>query len=141
MGKYLSFRGRCGRRNFAFTWLILEFILCILSVVCGFVLGYHGINIIKSICLGVLGIFAFFVNWAMLANFIKRLHDFNYSGWLCLLPVMVLSLVMLTTIFNIFISWRTLIKDCCTIINILFVIVLFVIPGSKCENNYGPVPK
>ena len=102
-----SFQGRIGRANFVLWWLLGSF--SALAIVLGFV---QLDAIFGEIGLSVMGVvlcipLLLFV-WSL---YVRRLHDFNASGW-----------------------WSVLFLV--PYLGALFVLPLFVIPGTEGLNRY-----
>jgi len=100
---YLNINGRCSRKIY---WLV--------GVLPFFLLGILGFFISNALQLN--DTFFFVINllvlWPILAMQIKRLHDINLTGWLCLITVVPL-------------------------VGFVFSIVIGLIPGKNEDNKYA----
>lgn len=123
-----SAKGRFGRLSYL-AWLFITSVLYSSALMIVLLLGMitiatHGTSITSigeflSTALGIMTTLFFIIVMIgavvlSLIVCIRRLHDLNKSGWLCL-------------IFLI------------PIINVIFGLYLMLAPGTKGENNYGPV--
>jgi uncharacterized membrane protein YhaH (DUF805 family) len=86
-----------------------------------------------SVSLGLLILFNFGIKTK-----IKRLHDINLSGWICLLPFILEISLVISLIFKSYMS-----TDFCLVSKFLFVgivplfnILLLLIPSSKSKNKF-----
>ncbi|HRK56447.1 MAG TPA: DUF805 domain-containing protein [Burkholderiaceae bacterium] len=110
-------RGRVGRlRLLAFNsaaYLIFWLLMGLTAgVTVAFVGGRDAVGVGAFIIMLAMGA-VFFVFSAL--QLIKRCHDLNWSGWLWLLAIL-------------------------PIVNLIFVLMLLLIPGKKTANRYGPPP-
>ncbi len=102
LGQYFTFRGRKNRAQY---WRFIGF-----AFVTGFCVGlFSGGNE------GLIGLFVLTFVWPSISNAVRRLHDFNRSGWwwwlCCIQPI----------------GW-------------LVAIIIGLIGGTKGDNDYGPEP-
>lgn len=121
--KVLSFSGRIGRlRYIAYSFGMMSMVAIIGIVLAILVpaLAESGNEEALNLVAGFIGLFMIllyvFVIVASIVFTIRRLNDFNVTGWLCLLTLV-------------------------PIINIVFSFVLWFIPGTQGENQYGLPPK
>ena len=147
-GKFLVFhfwvRGRLNRLSY-FVWFLASFLI------------FYAICIPLVEIMGVFGMSLSMLLWVWIGttNSIKRLHDMNLSGWwICLLYLSLMPLFLISTIFNImgFRHITPLTYDFNGFILsrvgsfywvflglfIVEVIFLFVAPGKKGDNRFGP---
>ena len=82
-------------------------------------------DFVYSLFLIVLRLFQLFLFASILIQIVRRLHDFNFSGWYLLL--------LLFSIFSIF-------SRVFLIIPLLFFVILLFLKGSSGKNNYGDEP-
>lgn len=112
-----SSNGRFGRLSYL-AWSGLTFLILIASLgLFKFFLMSEVIEVTKTLSLVLMCIFLIICLLIMYLNIIfmiKRLHDFDQTGWLFLLNFV-------------------------PIINFLFTICLLVMPGSEKRNQYGAV--
>lgn len=101
---YINFNGRIARHQFWMVVLYSALIGTVLDIIP--VLGYaYAIALaIPAVCM-----------------FIRRLHDFDVSGW------WVIALAVIATLIPI--------------LGFLFVLLVFALPGDKKANTYGNVQK
>ena len=102
LGQYFTFRGRKTRAQY---WRFIGF-----AFVTGFCVGlFSGGNE------GLIGLFVLTFVWPSISNAVRRLHDFNRSGWwwwlCCIQPI----------------GW-------------LVAVIIGLIGGTKGDNDYGPEP-
>jgi uncharacterized membrane protein YhaH (DUF805 family) len=108
---YFSFQGRTGRQAY---WIFYFLPVFLIGVVLGFL--SEVLRLPSRNLLAVLIVLAPFIVWIHAAVSVKRLHDFNRSGWwaiLCFVPYL----------------------------NYVAVPVLGVIPGKTGSNSYGDDPR
>lgn len=116
--KVFSFNGRIGRLRYLAYSMGLMFIWFLVMMLLGISAPemQAGGQETVAIAVGVFAIlFYFFLLVASLVLAIRRLNDFDASGWL--------SLLMLVPI-----------------INFILLLVLWFKPGTKGENSFGPQP-
>lgn len=148
VGKFLVFhfwvKGRLNRLSY-FVWFLASFpifyAICIPLVE---IMGVFGMSLSMLLWL-----------WIGTTNSIKRLHDMNLSGWwICLLYLSLMPLFQISMIFNImgFRHITPLTYDFNHFILsrigsfywlfvgllVVEVIFLFVAPGKKGDNRFGP---
>ena len=99
---WLTFRGRKNRMQY---W---QFIVMVIAayVACSIFSGGNEI---------VLGIFGIVIAWSSLSNIIRRLHDFNRSGWWWILA-------------------------CIPYVGWIIAVAIGLIKGTDGDNDYGPEP-
>jgi uncharacterized membrane protein YhaH (DUF805 family) len=70
---------------------------------------------------------------------IKRLHDINLSGWICLIPFILEVSLVISLIFKSYVSTDFGLASIFLFVGIvpLFNILLLSIPGSKSKNKFG----
>ena len=148
VGKFLVFhfwvKGRLNRLSH-FVWFLASFLI------------FYAICIPLVEIMGVFGMSLSMLLWGWIGttNSIKRLHDMNLSGWwICFLYLSLMPLFLISTIFNImgFRHITPLTYDFNGFILsrigsfywvflglfIVEVIFLFVAPGKKGDNRFGP---
>ena len=117
--------GRIGRAEYinlsSLYTLIYIIIFAILTIV-------FDLNLDSAILIGLMGIFYYFF---ILKIWVRRLHDINLNGYWGLLS-------LLPWIFIISGSSSLILAG--NIINLLFALILFFLPGTKGENLYGDQP-
>ncbi|MBL4596312.1 MAG: DUF805 domain-containing protein [Robiginitomaculum sp.] len=86
---FFSFKGRLNAADFQRSAIILIVIGAVLNIVPYF-LGSMAI---------ILGVLSLVLIWPWLALWIKRYHDANKSGWMVLLPIVVLIVLGIGTSF------------------------------------------
>jgi len=73
---------------------------------------------------------------ALILTQVRRLHDFNASGWWAaaatLFPVVAFALTVVTTLENAALAGSGIV--------LVLIIVIGAIPGSPGENRFGPPP-
>lgn len=109
---YANFTGRARREEFWFynlAGLIISIVLMIIDQVSGFTFG-----LAKTGILGLIYNLAIFLPG--LAVSVRRLHDVNKSGWLCLVLLIPL-------------------------IGAIWLLILFCKKGDEGRNSYGEDPK
>ena len=92
-------KGRTNRKDFWFAILGLVLVylgvLLLSGVIIGICMSIFGdksfaVNVITTIIVIIISIWAIVSSWALLMMEIRRLHDINKSGWwilLCLIPI------------------------------------------------------
>jgi len=101
---YINFNGRISRHQFWMVVLYSALIGTVLDIIPMLGYAYAIALAIPSVCM-----------------FIRRLHDFDVSGW------WVIALAVIATIIPI--------------LGFLFVLLVFALPGDKKANTYGAVQK
>jgi uncharacterized membrane protein YhaH (DUF805 family) len=127
--KFLNYDGRINRTDFFWRTLLFSFIFYI-------IINKHNedpFSVDGSVSLGLLILFNFGIKTK-----IKRLHDINLSGWICLLPFILEISLVISLIFKSYMS-----TDFCLVSKFLFVgivplfnILLLLIPSSKSKNKF-----
>ncbi len=86
----------------------------------------------------VFGILLFLFNFGIKTK-IKRLHDINLSGWICLIPFILEVSLVISLIFKSYVSTDFGLASIFLFVGIvpLFNILLLIIPGSKSKNKFG----
>ncbi|MBE8949579.1 MAG: DUF805 domain-containing protein [Quinella sp. 3Q1] len=115
LNKVYTTEGRLNRLSFYkfyFTWLLV-------SAVVGFILGFIGGFLSgdpQSVLVTVpTGIWSFIAGIGSMMISVRRLHDLNKSGWWLLLALV-------------------------PVVNIFFLVYIFVMPGTGGWNKYGADP-
>jgi len=144
---FFSYRGRIGRQTYIFLSLILT-ICSLLLIVGGLGLFYtflkkgffNTINLSEKWPVGVLLILSsVLVNVLFSFIAVKRLHDIQWSGWLCLL-------LFLHPTYKLFYQYmlngiRILEVELLILgISVIMYIILLFKKGSEGDNVYGPDP-
>ena len=116
-----SFNGRINRPTFFILWVLTTCFLNVSLWVClfgslilfGSLTEVHQTQIITILVAWVV-VYVLIVVWPCIAIIIKRLHDTNRSGWMCLLALVPL-------------------------VNLWLMVCMFL-PGTQGSNSYGPQP-
>ncbi|MNO80433.1 hypothetical protein D3C76_716410 [compost metagenome] len=109
--KFMSTKGRIGRvRLLAWTLALAVATISGLVVLSGVYSAMPSILVGRLVIAGLL-----IVQILTMLPVIQRLHDLNWSGWFCWLGL---------------IPW----------IGLVFVLILVLMPGSRADNRFGPVP-
>jgi uncharacterized membrane protein YhaH (DUF805 family) len=130
---FLSFRGRSSRQEFWLGYIGSIAVLAVLTRALPTLLLpsgpiYYSTRDEVDFLLKLPTIIAFFiVVWPLTAIFVKRLHDFNASGW-WLVGIAVLPPISKMTSINL------------TILYLVVVAVLGLIPGVRGSNRFGVDP-
>lgn len=101
---YINFNGRIARRQFWMVMLYSALIGTVLDIIPVLGCAYAIALAIPGVCM-----------------FIRRLHDFDVSGW------WVIALAVIALLIPI--------------LGFLFVLLVFALPGDKKANTYGAVQK
>ena len=148
VGKFLVFhfwvKGRLNRLSY-FVWFVASFLI------------FYAIGIPLVEIMDIFGMSLSMLLWVWVGttNSIKRLHDMNLTGWwICLLYLSLMPLFQISMIFNImgFRHTARLSSDFNAFILtrigsfywlflglfIVEMIFLFVAPGKKGDNRFGP---
>ena len=148
IGKFLVFhfwvKGRLNRLSY-FVWFIASFLIFLgICFPLGKIMDIYGLGLTLLLWL-----------WVGTTNSIKRLHDMNLSGWwICLLYLSLIPLFWIARVINMmgFRYTNRLSADFTAFIltrigsfywlfaGLFFVAVifLFVAPGKKGDNRFGP---
>lgn len=113
--KYFQFSGRADRKEYWITCLFIFFVMYLLVFLKPYPLAMFAIFITSCI--------------PFMSLSVRRLHDFNFSGFWELLIVIIMYLVLYTKLmfFTNFISF-------------FYFIILGVIKGTPTTNRYGEPP-
>ena len=135
--KFCQFKGRASRReNFAFTLVVYATYALRLIIE----VTFHNSNIITVMTL-ISGCFNLILIVPSISLSVRRLHDFNYSGW-WLVAATLLS-VILHMIIDVRVS-SVLDEDTSILVafclDIAFSLPFLLIRGDLGSNNYGEPP-
>ena len=110
-----SFNGRINRPTFFILWVLTTCFLNVFLWVCLILLFFleTQIQIITFLVAWVV-VYVLMVVWPCIAIIIKRLHDTNRSGWMCMLALVPL-------------------------VNLWLMVCMFL-RGTQGSNSYGPQP-
>lgn len=115
LSKVFTTEGRFNRLRF----LKYQLIWALISAVIGFILGFIGgflSNDVQSLLVTVpTGIWSFVAGVGSIMISIRRLHDLNKSGWFMLFLII-------------------------PFVNLVFILYLYLAPGTVGENKYGADP-
>jgi len=149
--KLFSFKGRVGRVRYINYSMVISFLGQILTFALGFLVATFETSIpsdmTEMINMGVMGIGALFTAVLSLMLTMQRLHDFNRSGWYFVVIIILTGLLgagyfMYSEEFKAIIEIEM--EMALAIIYlpiIIFTLMLWLMPGTKGENNYGlPTP-
>ena len=112
----LDFRGRATRREYWLFALQLTLIFGAMLLFAGLAAGWEQS---AGLSLGLSGMFLIFYLFAFIASLavaVRRLHDHDKTGWLCLLPLLPIA-------------------------GPILFLVMMLLPGTKGENRYGRDPR
>lgn len=92
----------------------------------------------SSIFSSVFVILLFLFNFGVKTK-IKRVHDINLSGWICLIPFILEVSLVISLIFKSYVSTNFGLGSIFLFVGIIpfFNILLLLIPGSKSKNKFG----
>jgi uncharacterized membrane protein YhaH (DUF805 family) len=84
---YANFTGRANRREYWYFQIIACLIYIVLSIIAFLVFSYNQELVVIIAVIVIIGIAALGMIVPMLALTVRRLHDFNWSGWFILLEL------------------------------------------------------
>lgn len=126
MGHYFSFSGRSGRVEFLLVIILVQFLPGVLFLFLNKIIEISDILNIPTLLLGI--IVPLGVVYILCAACVRRLHDFNSSGWWMLLWLLVLL---------------PLPEEIHSLIGMCYAggsAMLLFYPGDKQPNRFGPPP-
>ena len=136
---FLSMEGRLGRRDYWVCYLALTSLLALVSLLVQAIIGATAPGASMEVKANA-AIFVYFITvYPQVALFIKRLHDFGWSGWWTL-PAAVLALLSAASApyFDSSVSAER--NAALTLRVLLWTVVIFAgaMTGNQGVNKYGP---
>lgn len=139
--KFATFSGRARRREYWLFCLFMVIVSVAIQALSWAVKSSAVLTIVVSIISIVWSLYTFIPTIAIA---VRRLHDTNHSGWwypfgaiMSIAFAILLTLAIASAPNNTAYLVASLV---CLAVCIAYV-VLFFLPGTKGENNYGPDPK
>jgi uncharacterized membrane protein YhaH (DUF805 family) len=132
--KFFNYDGRINRTDFFWRTLLFSFIFYVIINKIMDKPYEETFSVFSSVFLILLILFNFGIKTK-----IKRLHDINLSGWICLAPFILEVSLIISLIFKSYISTDFGLASIFLFVGIvpLFNILLLSIPGSKSKNKFG----
>ena len=120
---FLSLNGRISRQEYWLGYLGIFVITLILRRrhEAAILHGESGVVLLLAVLVMIL-------MWPMTTVYVKRLHDFNVSGWWLLIPTAVAAITGIAG------------TDPSNLIFSAFIVVTGLIPGSRGSNRFGADP-
>lgn len=116
--KYFSFNKRIPRKQYIFVTIIMSISLILIDSLRDFYKESSQFAITVVIYTVYL-----FIALVGISNHIRRLHDINFSGWWLLFSILIAIFIPLGQVLQL-----------------IFVIIIALLPGTKGPNKYGPDP-
>lgn len=132
--RFFSYDGRINRTDFFWSTVLFSFIFYVIIDKIMSKPNEEPASVFSSIFL----ILLILLNFGIKTK-IKRLHDMNLSGWICLIPFVLEVSLVISLIFKNYVSTDFGLTSIFLFVGIipLFNILLVSIPGSKSKNKFG----
>ncbi len=132
--RFFSYDGRINRTDFFWSTVLFSFIFYVIIDKIMSKPNEEPASVFSSIFL----ILLILLNFGIKTK-IKRLHDMNLSGWICLIPFVLEVSLVTSLIFKNYVSTDFGLASIFLFVGIvpLFNILLISIPGSKSKNKFG----
>jgi uncharacterized membrane protein YhaH (DUF805 family) len=136
--KFFNYDGRINRTDFFWSTVLFSFIFYVIVDKIIEKPNEDPFSVGGSVFLGLLILFNFGIKTK-----IKRLHDINLSGWICLIPFILEVSLVISLIFKSYVSTDFGLASIFLFVGIvpLFNILLLLIPGSKSKKNLDKFTK
>lgn len=134
-GLFFSIEGRLNRISFFLLGMFVGVVFSVISTIVGFILPTGTASIVSIILYVINTIIGIFLS-------IKRVHDFDKSGYFLLAYSVVASIIVIAIalIFSIVLNNDRLGTGCAIIGALIVVLYIYLKPGTAGVNKYGNQP-